>query len=143
MPDSTTTFILGGGLDLVTPQIKMKPGVLVAGVNYEPARDGPGYTRAEGYERFSGCPKPSAQTYWILNFTAGVFQPQLGRVVTGATSGAVGTLVSVVLSGGTWAGGDAVGYFVIRLHTGIFQVTESLSVSEPIAFSSGFSAGFN
>lgn len=143
MSDNTSTFILKGGLDLVTPQLGMKPGMMTAGVNYEPAREGPGYSRIDGYERFDGMPKPSAQTYWILNFTLGRVNPQLGRVVTGVTSGAVGTLVAVVLSSGTWAGGTAVGHFVIRLSVGTFQATENLSISEPVAFTSGFSSGLN
>ena len=143
MPDSTTTFIFGGGLDLVTPQIKMKPGVLTAGLNYEPAREGVGYGRIDGYERFDGLPKPSVQTYWLLAFTGGTVAPQLNRVVTGVTSGAVGTLVSIVLASGSWATNDAAGTFVIRLHTGAFQAAENLSVSEPVAFTSGLSSGFN
>lgn len=143
MPDTTSTFILKGGLDLVTPQIQMKPGVMSAGLNYEPAREGPGYDRIDGYERFDGLPKPSEQTYWILNFTSGTDEPQLGRVVTGATSGAVGIIVAIVLTSGSWGGNDAAGYFVIRESTGTFQAAENISISEPVAFTSGFSSGFN
>ena len=143
MPDNTTSFDLVGGLDLVTPAIKMPPGRMTAGVNYEPSSDGPGYHRIDGHERFDGQPKPSEQTYWILNFTAGTDEPQLGRIVTGALSGAVGSIVSIILTSGSWAGDDAAGYFVIRLHTGTFQAAESITLSEPIAFTSGFSSGFN
>ena len=143
MSDRTTTFSLKGGLDLVTPHISMPPGRMTAGQNYEPSDEGPGYSRIYGYERFSGLAKPSEQTYWILNFTAGDVEPELNRIVTGGTSGAVGTVVAIVLSSGSWAGDDAAGYLVIRAHTGTFQAAETITVSEPIAFSSGFSSGYN
>jgi hypothetical protein len=143
MVNRTTSFNLVGGLDLVTPQIKMAPGKMSAGQNYEPSSEGPGYARIEGYERFNGLPSPSGQTYWILNFTVGVMVPTLGRVVSGATSGAVGTVVVIVLTSGSWVGNDAAGYLVIREHTGTFVAAENITVSQPIAFSSGFSSGFN
>lgn len=143
MTDPTTSFDLVGGLDLVTPQIKMPPGRMTAGINYEPAASGPGYHRIDGHERFDGQPKPSEQTYWLLGFTGGTDEPQLGRTVTGDVSGAIGVIVSIVLSSGSWATNDAAGDFVIRLHTGVFQATENITVSEPVAFTSGFSSGFN
>lgn len=143
MADSTTTFELKGGLDLVTPQIKLPPGYMTAGLNYEPAPNGPGYGRIDGHERFDGQPKPSEQTYWTLDFTDGTDEPQLGRTVAGATSGATGALVAIVVSSGGWATNDAAGYLVIRLHTGTFQAAEDITISEPVAFTSGFSSGFN
>ncbi len=141
--DKTTTFRLEGGLDLVNPQIGMAPGRLTAGLNYEPSDRGPGYHRIDGFERFSGLPKPSEQTYWILTFTGGIMEPLLGTTVTGVVSLAVGCVVAIVLTSGSWAGNDAAGYFVIRLHTGTFQAAENISVSQPVSFTSGFSSGFN
>ena len=143
MSDQTTSFDLVGGLDLVTPQIKMPPGRMTAGLNYEPSPDGPGYHRIDGHERFDGQPKPSEQTYWLLAFTGGTDEPQVGRLVTGAVSGAIGIIVSINLTSGSWATNDAAGDFVIRLHTGTFQAAENITVSEPVAFTSGFSSGFN
>lgn len=51
----------------------------------------------------------------------------VGNVITGATSSATGTVARVVLTSGTWAGGDAAGYFIITGKTGTFQA-ENLNV---------------
>lgn len=48
-------------------------------------------------------------------------------VVTGATSSAFATVKRVILSSGTWAGGDAAGTFVLYTQTGDFQ-SENLNV---------------
>jgi hypothetical protein len=48
-----------------------------------------------------------------ITFTTGTVEFTVGQVVTGA-SGATGTIVAVVVSSGSWAGGDAAGYLVIR-----------------------------
>lgn len=37
-----------------------------------------------------------------------------GDVITGATSGATATVAKVLLYSGTWAGGDAAGFFIIE-----------------------------
>jgi hypothetical protein len=52
----TTTFLLQGGLDLVTPAIAVPPGKAIAALNYEP--DVTGYRRIGGYERYDGRPSP-------------------------------------------------------------------------------------
>jgi len=52
------TFLLRGGLNLVTPPISMSPGHLINALNYEP--DVNGYTRTGGFERFDGQTAPSA-----------------------------------------------------------------------------------
>jgi hypothetical protein len=54
----TATFLLQGGLDLVTPAIAVPAGRAIAGLNYEP--DVSGYQRIGGYERYDGRPSPSA-----------------------------------------------------------------------------------
>jgi hypothetical protein len=33
---TTQTFLLQGGLDLITPQVSMPPGRAIAALNYEP-----------------------------------------------------------------------------------------------------------
>jgi hypothetical protein len=53
---STTSFTMQGGLDLVTPAIALKPGKAVSAVNYE--SDAAGYARIQGYERYDGRPSP-------------------------------------------------------------------------------------
>jgi len=44
-----------------------------------------------------------------------------GDLIVGATSGAVATVVSLTLTGGTWAGGNAAGVLTIKNQVGTFQ----------------------
>ena len=104
-----------GGLDLVTPVMSIKPGCALDAVNYEPGRKG-GYARIDGFERFDGRLAPSAATYTYMeaSITGMVLA---GYVVTGATSGATGTVI-IVSSGelavskvtGTFVKGEALNY---------------------------------
>lgn len=56
-----------------------------------------------------------------LQFSSGgVTQVQIDEVVTGATSGAYGTVIGIQLSSGTWVGGDAAGYLFLKQLTGTF-----------------------
>jgi hypothetical protein len=82
-----------GGLDLLTPVMSLKAGNALDAVNYEPGVKG-GFRRIDGYERFDGRPSPSAATYVYLeaNITGMILA---GYVVTGATSGATGTVIRV------------------------------------------------
>lgn len=57
MPQQTATFLLRGGLNLVTPAVAIAPGQCTAAMNYEP--DTMGYRRIGGYERYDGQPAPS------------------------------------------------------------------------------------
>jgi len=140
MAQKTHYFAFKGGLDLVTPSITKPEGALIQGLNYEPVSRG--YRRVDGYERFDGQPQPSQQQYWTLAFTSGQNEPTVGYVVTGATSGATGVVVDVVVSSGSWAGNDAVGYIVIRLATGTYSASENITLSAPVSFDSGFTSGF-
>lgn len=122
------SFGLQGGQDLITPPIQMPPGRVIAGINYEPHPRG--YRRIDGHERIDGRPRPSQQSYWILNFDGGSAAVSEDDVVTGATSGATGRAVvdGVVLTG-TTGGGDAAGYLVLTQVTGQFEDNEALQVS--------------
>lgn len=60
MTQSTAFFPLGGGLDLVTPEIAQKPGRVKACLNYEPFSSG--YRRLRGFERYDSSPAPSEAT---------------------------------------------------------------------------------
>lgn len=63
-----------------------------------------------------------------LAFTSGgVTEIVEGNVITGATSTKSATVKRVCVTSGTWAGGDAAGYFVISGQTGAFQA-ENLDV---------------
>ena len=53
---------LVGGLDQVTPNLSLIPGVVRRALNFECSING-GYTRIAGYERFDGRARPSDATY--------------------------------------------------------------------------------
>lgn len=129
MAQRTYNFGLFGGLDLVTPPLVVPPGKVLSSKNYEPADEG-GYRRITGYERFDGQPSPSDATYWIIDFDAGTgTEPTPGDTITGATSGATGTLHLVVTESGSW-GVDAAGYLVLfEVSATAFDDNESLEVS--------------
>lgn len=138
---STAYVQLLGGEDLVSPALSINPGALMFSENYEPGIVY-GYRRIDGFERVDGRPAPSDASYWIINFTAGDNEPTVGDFIQGATSMATATLMSVVLTSGSWAGNNAVGYMVLTNVVGTFVNGEVLSLSNPLAFTSGFSGGF-
>ncbi len=122
LPATTTRhdhIRLGGGLDLLTPILSLKPGYVRDALNWEQSVNG-GYTRITGYERYDGRPSPSQQGYQTLS---GVFAVEVatGATITGATSGATG----IVLSVQTVLGVDVVAY---GRWTGTFVVGEQLQV---------------
>lgn len=128
MPQLSSTFLLTGGMNLVTPAVAIPNGMAIDAANYE--ADVSGYSRTRGYERYDGRPKPSAATYWILNFTAGSVAILEGEIVTGATSSASGkALAAAVITSGSYAGGNAVGYLVLTAVSGTFQTAEALQVA--------------
>ncbi|NCC53499.1 MAG: hypothetical protein EOM20_20130, partial [Spartobacteria bacterium] len=98
---------LEGGLDQISPALVVRPGSLLAGMNYEAGTHG-GYSRIDGYERYSGQPSPSDATYTQMTATGTV---TVGQTVTGVTSGATG-VVSRLLTGG----------FDLTKTSGTFQV---------------------
>jgi len=64
----------------------------------------------------------------ILNFTSGgTYQIQAGDVIEGASSGATATVASIIVTAGTWAGGDAEGTLQLTNQNGTFQ-NENLNV---------------
>lgn len=140
MTQNTTFFPLSGGLNLISPALATPPGSLRAGVNHEP--DPRGYRRIDGYERFDGQPKPSAAEYAYITFTAGAHAPDIGQEVVGTTSAARGIVIAITLDTGTWAGGDAAGTIIVRPTTGTFIDGEDIQTQDVLAFSSGFSSGY-
>lgn len=124
-------FALGGGLDLVTPKIRMNPGHVLTGINHEPVAGG--YARIDGYERYDGHIKPSQASYWLLPFDEGQTVISAGETLTGATSGATGiALYDVTPETGTWAGNDASGDIVLVAVSGTFEDDENLEVSASV-----------
>lgn len=130
MSRRSTTLQFTGGLNLVDSPLKVRPGELLIGTNFEPILRG-GYKRLTGYERYDGRPRPSEASYWILDFqnaTAAVLE---GDIVDGATSGASGeALIDAVLESGSYGGGDAAGYLVLtNVTSGPYTDGEDLEVS--------------
>ncbi|MEM8991902.1 MAG: hypothetical protein AAGD08_15980 [Pseudomonadota bacterium] len=118
---NTHIIALGGGLDITTPQMQKRDGVMAGGRNYEP--DVAGYRRMIGWERLDGRSKPHLASFWVVNVTGATSTPTTGDVVTGETSGATGTmLIDGVIDSGT-------GYLVLRDVTGTFTDGENLQVS--------------
>lgn len=60
MAQQTSTFLMRGGLNLVSPPIAIPPGQAIGAINYE--ADVAGYTSVAGYERYDGQPRPSDTT---------------------------------------------------------------------------------
>lgn len=107
MPQTKTNYYpLGGGLDLTTPALSVKPGKALALTNYEPWFNG-GYRRVDGFERYDGRPKPSEQDFigFDVSTVAGL---TLGDTITGDTSGTTGILIGIWDDDGTY-GSDAIG----------------------------------
>lgn len=76
----------GGGLDLVSPALNIKPGRLIGAQNYVPDLNG-GYRLYGMYERYDGRKAPSTATYQAVACTL-TSTPVVGAtVVIGAASG--------------------------------------------------------
>jgi len=60
-------------------------------------------------------------TYGLLFTSGGTHEVVVGDTLTGATGGATAVVSSITLSGGSWAGGDAAGQFVLTDQSGTFQ----------------------
>lgn len=97
LPGSSTLYDyveLTGGLDLLTPTLKLKPGYVRDALNWAATVNG-GYERIDGYERFDGRAAPSVAQYQTLtcNITGAL---SAGNTITGVTSGATGVVISIV-----------------------------------------------
>lgn len=110
------TVVLGGGLDQVTPLLLLKPGNVIDAQNYECSVNG-GYTRVSGYERFDGQQSPSESGYLAIkaNITGAI---AIGNVLTGVTSGAVGTVI--LFNGST---------IILTKVTGLYVAGETLNIA--------------
>ncbi len=112
----------GFGLDQVTPSIFTKPGALREAQNGEIDING-AYAFSEGYERFSGQPRPSDATYTAIDVTISG-SLTVGDTVTGATSSATGILIAINT---TYDAAQA--FIVLTKVVGTFVNAESLQVS--------------
>lgn len=115
-PEELDYIEFTGGLDVVTPPLKIPTGYVRAAMNYEIDING-GYTGVTGYERYDGRVRPSDATYAILNATiTGAFA--VGDTLTGLTSGATSVIAAATA-----------GYFVITKITGTYQAAEELQIA--------------
>jgi hypothetical protein len=95
-----TYFPLEGGEDVVSPDLKIKPGRLRSSKNYE-ARSTGGYRRIDGYERYDGQPKPSLANQAFFNIDAVTNTVAVGDRLTGSISNAVAYVVGETAGVGT------------------------------------------
>jgi hypothetical protein len=133
-----------GGVNLVDPPRMMPNGHLLFASNYEVGVRG-GYRRIDGYERYDGQVRPSQASYWRLDFDAGTDVPSVGDYIRGNSSGAVGILLAVTLSSGSWDGNDAAGSLFMWGVSGTFinnEILENLGGSGG-GYDSGFANGFD
>jgi hypothetical protein len=72
-----------------------------------------------------------------LFFDGGVTAFVVGQTIEGAETGAKGLIDVVVLSTGTWAGGDAAGYVVLESIDGIFVDGEDITTETGEAVTNG------
>lgn len=56
-----------------------------------------------------------------MDFTSGSEEPDVGDTITGATSSTTAVVQKVILTSGSWAGGDAAGRIIINTVSGAFQ----------------------
>lgn len=85
MSQRTTYYPLGGGLDLITPSIAVKPGRAISAVNYEPHATG--FQRIEGYERFDGRTSPTDAFDAAADETQGAIDRDAARAAIQAVPG--------------------------------------------------------
>ncbi len=84
-----------GGLDQVTPTLRLQPGTARDGVNFECMQSG-GYGRIAGYERVDGRLEPSSASFQIVQVDGFINTPIAGQVVTQDVTGATGTVIRAV-----------------------------------------------
>lgn len=127
MTRRSVSYALIGGMDEISQPLAIDAGKALACLNHECVDSG--YARSDGYERFDGRTSPTDFPFSILQFENGATAMSDGDVVTGATSGATGTLLlDAELTSGAWDG-TGEGKVGLRDVTGTFQVGEDLQVS--------------
>jgi hypothetical protein len=114
----------GGGLDLVTGTIGVKPGRVASSLNFEQVFGRMGYRRIDGYERFDGRPQPHLARYFAQEFDQGSIEIFAADAITGTTAAA--TVLAVVLDSGTWGDGTAAGSLYVVLTAGEWVATQNI-----------------
>jgi hypothetical protein len=88
---------------------------------YYAFRNNTGGTLAVMYKSTTAGWSACSLGYYLAFTSGGVTEVVAGNTIEGETGGATGTVAKVVLTSGTWAGGDAAGYFILSAQTGTFQ----------------------
>jgi len=127
------TIRMRGGLDLITPTLDLKSGVLRDCVNYDISTSG-GYRRIDGYERHDGRPVPSNATWGQLVLTTTIGTIVAGDTVNGQTSGATG--VVFLVSGLNVFFTKAVGAFTVGENVRKAAVVQDVLASATITITS-------
>jgi len=91
IPKSIT---LAGGLDLVTPQSRIPPGMCIDAGNFVPEING-GYKRVGGYDKFDGRTRPWNASYWIAIVDTSATL-SVGNTVTGLTSSKTAVVIAII-----------------------------------------------
>lgn len=117
--DGSTDFVVGDVFTVTVP---------VGGLQYREINfsgvDGSAKAAGLSYDAYDA----SASGNRTLAFTSGgTYEIEAGDTITGATSGSTARVVSITLSSGTWAGGDAAGTFTLDDRSGALQA-ENLNV---------------
>lgn len=133
---------LEGGLDLVTPAVRMPAGRTFDSLNYEPEISG-GYRRVSGYERYDGQPSPTDTAKYVTLKAVLTDPVPIGYGVNGVTSGVGGRCLQTIpmdgytllILGGT---DDATQKYVkgekLNLHTGVwvgYALEDSKKADDP------------
>lgn len=130
VPKQQHTIIFGGGLDLVTPPLRVDPGRLLEIKNYECDLN-EGYRQAAGFERFDGRQSPTEANFFAIftENTTGTFQ--IGETITGGTSSATATVLSAGVQG----------IYLVEI-TGTFQESETITGGTSAATATTSSVAF-
>lgn len=84
-----------------------------------------------GQQPVTGYTSAPADCYVALPFTSGgTGEPVIGETLTGASSNVTARIVDWVVTGGTWAGGDAAGTLYLKQTSGSFTDSEQVNGSE-------------
>lgn len=98
----------------------------LGGITYA-ARNNAGDTAADIYKSSSSGWVQVSLGYELSFTSGGTYEISEGDTITGAVSSATATVGRIILTSGTWAGGDAAGRLILTSQTGTFQ-SENLDV---------------
>lgn len=118
---------LGGGLNQMASALSVKPGRLILCSNFEERFGIQGYRSIPGYERYSGKASPSMCNYAVVSFSAGTAAIAAGQTITNATT-ASALVVSVTLSAGSYASGNATGYMIVTSMASSWALSDQIRV---------------